>query len=77
MPRKRSVALAAWGEEGLLLVLRPQDDPEFPGAWGLPAVSLQGEETLEEAALRVAREKLGAEVSASYVAYRRELGGRR
>mgnify|MGYP003406475627 CR=1 FL=1 len=63
MPRKRSVALAAWGEEGLLLVLRPQDDPEFPGAWGLPAVSLQGEETLEEAALRVAREKLGAEVA--------------
>ena len=43
MPRKRSVALAAWGEEGLLLVLRPQDDPEFPGAWGLPAVILQGE----------------------------------
>ncbi|MGC8967209.1 MAG: NUDIX hydrolase [Thermus sp.] len=62
-PRKRSLALAAWGEEGLLLVLRPQEDPEFPGAWGLPAVSLQGEEALEEAAQRVAREKLGAGVA--------------
>jgi 8-oxo-dGTP diphosphatase len=59
VPKKRSVALAAWGEEGLLLVLRPPEDPEFGGAWGLPAVSLEGEETLEEACHRVAREKLG------------------
>ncbi|GGM93123.1 DNA mismatch repair protein MutT [Thermus composti] len=61
-PTKRSVALAAWGEEGLLLVQRPLED-EFGGAWGLPAVSLEGEETLEEAAFRVAREKLGAGVA--------------
>lgn len=63
LPKKRSLALAAWGEEGLLLVLRPQDDPEFPGAWGLPAVSLKPGETLEEAAQRVAQEKLSARVA--------------
>jgi ADP-ribose pyrophosphatase YjhB (NUDIX family) len=72
-PRKRSLALAAWGEEGLLLVLRPQDDPEFAGAWGLPAVSLKPEEALEEAAQRVAREKLGTEVALRFpVAFGRE-----
>jgi len=73
LPKKRSLALAAWGEEGLLLVLRPQDDPEFPGAWGLPAVSLEPGETLEEAAQRVAREKLGARVALRFpVAFGRE-----
>ncbi|WP_018110509.1 NUDIX domain-containing protein [Thermus igniterrae] len=60
---KRSVALAAWGAEGLLLVERPLEEAEFPGAWGLPAVSLEAGEALEEAAFRVAREKLGTEVA--------------
>lgn len=73
LPKKRSLALAAWGEEGLLLVLRPQDDLEFAGAWGLPAVSLEPGETLEEAAQRVAREKLGARVVLRFpVAFGRE-----
>jgi ADP-ribose pyrophosphatase YjhB (NUDIX family) len=61
-PLKRAVALAAWSEEGLLLVKRPEEDPEFAGAWGLPAVSLGNGEGPEEGALRVGREKLGAGV---------------
>lgn len=65
-PYKRSVALAAWGEAGLLLVQRPEEDPEFAGAWGLPAVSLAEGEALEEAAFRVAREKLGTEVAEAH-----------
>jgi len=70
---KRSVALAAWGEEGLLLVKRPEEDPEFPGVYGLPAVSQEEGESLEEAARRVAREKLSTEVRLRYpVAFGRE-----
>ena len=70
---KRSVALAAWGAEGLLLVQRPEEDPEFPGALGLPAVSLEEGEALEEAARRVAREKLATEVRLRHpVAFGRE-----
>jgi 8-oxo-dGTP diphosphatase len=70
---KRSVALAAWGAEGLLLVKRPEEDPEFPGVYGLPAVSPQEGESLEEAARRVAREKLSTEVQLHYpVAFGRE-----
>ncbi|WP_105317136.1 NUDIX hydrolase [Thermus tenuipuniceus] len=64
-PLKRAVALAAWSEEGLLLVKRPEEDPEFGGAWGLPAVSLVEGEGLEEVAFRVAQEKLQAEVAAA------------
>ncbi|WP_205387560.1 NUDIX hydrolase [Thermus caldifontis] len=61
-PLKRAVALAAWSDKGLLLVKRPEEDLEFGGAWGLPAVSLEEREGVEEGALRVGREKLGTEV---------------
>ncbi|MFN4070466.1 MAG: NUDIX hydrolase [Thermus caldifontis] len=44
------------------MVKRPEEDPEFGGAWGLPAVSLEEREGVEEGALRVGREKLGTEV---------------
>jgi len=61
-PRKRSVALViphqADGSE-LLAVLRPPHDEELPGVWGLPAGSVRVEETPEDAALRVGRQKLG------------------
>ncbi len=43
----------------VLLVLRPQDDPDLPDVWGLPAVSLRTGESWEEAVARVGREKLG------------------
>lgn len=41
---------------------RPDDDEELPGLWGLPAGTLAGRETWEEAVWRAGREKLGVEV---------------
>ena len=50
------------GPRGLLLVRRPDDDKDLPGAWGLPAVSLAAGESEEQAVLRAGRDKLGVEV---------------
>ena len=63
--QKRSVALAIrpqYDGSRVLLVRRPDDDDEFPGAWGLPAATCIGPETLEEAAQRIGQGKLGVEV---------------
>lgn len=49
----------------VLLVQRPEDDEEFAGMWGLPAASCIGEETPEQAARRVGRDKLGIDVAPS------------
>jgi 8-oxo-dGTP diphosphatase len=50
------------GPRGLLLVRRPDDDKDLPGAWGLPAVSLAAGESEQQAVLRAGRDKLGVEV---------------
>ena len=49
--------------DGVLLVRRPVDDERLPGVWGLPAASLAGDESEEDAVRRAGREKLGVEVS--------------
>ena len=62
---KRSVALAIQPRHDgsrVLIVQRPEDDDEFPGAWGLPAATCIGPETLEAAALRIGQRKLGAKI---------------
>lgn len=48
----------------LLAVRRPPDDDELPGAWGLPAATLDREigESFEEAVRRTGRAKLGVEL---------------
>lgn len=56
------MSLVIEGPEGLLLVRRPDDDRDLPGVWGLPAASLEGGESQEDAVRRSAREKLGVEV---------------
>ena len=48
--------------DGVLLVRRPDDDESLPGVWGLPAASLFGDESEEDAVRRAGREKLGVEV---------------
>jgi 8-oxo-dGTP diphosphatase len=48
--------------DGLLLVRRPDDDPDLPGVWGLPAASLSEGESEEDAVRRAGLEKLGVEV---------------
>lgn len=66
-PRKHSVALAIASPEEpgrLLLVLRPLDDDELPGVWGLPAGSLRPDETAQDTVLRVGRQKLGVALHA-------------
>jgi len=50
------------GPGGVLLVRRPDDDDSLPGMWGLPAVSLAGEESEEDGVRRAGREKLGVEL---------------
>ncbi len=41
-----------------LIVKRPDDDPDHGGKWGLPAITMETGELLEQAAERVCREKL-------------------
>ena len=43
----------------LLTVMRPEDDDDLPGVWGLPATSLRPGEEEERAARRVGETKLG------------------
>lgn len=43
----------------VLIVQRPDDDEDLPGAWGLPAGSLRPGESPEDAAARAGLEKLG------------------
>lgn len=58
---KRAVSVLVEGPGGsrLLAVRRPEDDEDLPGAWGLPAASLRGDESWAEAAARIGPEKLG------------------
>lgn len=61
--RAISIALERPARPGeLLLVRRPLDDPDLPGAWGLPAGSLRPGETWVEAVVRAGTEKLGVEL---------------
>ena len=62
---KRSISLAIRSHQQpgrVLLVQRPDDDDDLPGAWGLPAASLAGDESWEDAARRAGREKLGVDL---------------
>lgn len=63
-PRRTvSLAITASDDTGrMLVVLRPPDDPDLPGIWGLPAGRVGPGETPEAAAARVGREKLGVAV---------------
>jgi ADP-ribose pyrophosphatase YjhB (NUDIX family) len=56
------VSLVIERPEGLLLVRRPDDDEDLPGAWGLPAATLADGESEEDAVRRAGRDKLGVEV---------------
>ena len=57
---KQSVSFVITNDEGkILLVQRPPDDDDLPNVWGLPAGTLQKEETWEDGVLRAGREKLG------------------
>lgn len=64
-PLRHSVSLAIRAREHpgqVLIVRRPEDDTDLPGAWGLPAASLRAGEDAEAAGLRAAEGKLGVHV---------------
>lgn len=61
---KRSAALLIEKSGRVLLVKRPLEDAELPGVWGLPACSLEAEESWRQAARRCARVKLGVQLKA-------------
>lgn len=66
-PVKDVVACAVYrdaGRDEVLAVLRPEDDPDLPGIWGLPAASKKADELWEEVVARVGREKLGVSLAA-------------
>jgi len=63
---KESVAIVIRNPEhraGFLVVKRPDNDPDIPSVWELPAASLKKGETYEDAAHRCAQEKLGVKIS--------------
>lgn len=69
-PLRQAVAVAVHPPgrpDRVLTVLRPDDDPELPSTWGLPAGTLRGAEDWEEAARRVGRQKLGVELAVGEV----------
>ena len=67
---KKSVSLAIHDPTRpgqVLLVQRPADDEDLPDVWGLPAASLTGEESWEDAARRAGQDKLGVELDVGAV----------
>lgn len=63
---KRAVALTIYRDEDreeILSVLRPENDEDHPGVWGMPATSLKDGESWEDAVHRAADEKLGVDVN--------------
>ena len=63
-PIKNSIAFVIYNEDRtkFLSVQRPPDDESLPNIWGLPAGSLKGEESFEDAVLRAGVEKLGVKL---------------
>ncbi len=62
---RRAVAAVVRRNDGLVLAVRRPDEPgeELPGLWGLPAVTLHEEESVEEGVRRIGREKLAVELT--------------
>ena len=46
-----------------LTVRRPDDDPDLPGVWGLPAGSCRAGESVGDLVRRIGRDKLGIETA--------------
>ncbi|WP_419165235.1 NUDIX domain-containing protein [Candidatus Palauibacter sp.] len=62
-PGRAGASEAADGGPRWLTVRRPDDDPDLPGVWGLPAGSRAEGETAEALVHRIGREKLGVETA--------------
>jgi 8-oxo-dGTP diphosphatase len=60
---KHSIAVMIHRENQILTILRPEDDDELPGIWGLPAGTARGAETVEDVITRIGRDKLGVRLT--------------
>lgn len=61
-PVKTSVALVITNEKDEFLVIQRPKDDRLSNFWGFPAASIQEGESIEDAAHRAARTKLGVKV---------------
>jgi len=60
-PTKHAVAFVIYNKNRskFLVVQRPEDDENLPNVWGLPAGSIKGKESFEEATIKAGKQKLG------------------
>ena len=63
-PFKETVSLVITNKNGDFLAVKRPDDPndDLANVWGFPAVTLKDEESHQDAATRVGRQKLGVEI---------------
>ncbi len=63
-PVKNAISYVIYTEDRskFLIVKRPDDDENLPGAWGLPAGSVKEDESFEKATLRSGKQKLGVKL---------------
>ena len=64
---KQSASIVITGDKNEFLIVKRSMGDSFSGHWGFPAASVRGDETLEEVALRAARDKLGVEIEITKV----------
>ena len=60
--KRESVAIVIKDEDGRFLAVKRADDDSFPGMWSLPAATVRDGESLEDAAKRAAKDKLGVDI---------------
>jgi 8-oxo-dGTP diphosphatase len=63
-PNKGAVSLVITDNDNNFLAVKRADDPsdDLANVWGFPAVTLKQDESHQEAALRVGRQKLGVDI---------------
>jgi ADP-ribose pyrophosphatase YjhB (NUDIX family) len=62
IPVKHSVAVVISRGDEILSILRPADETELPGVWGLPAGTCRGSESIGDVIARIGRDKLGVKL---------------
>lgn len=63
-PNKEAVSLVITNDKGDFLAVKRANDPndDLAGVWGFPAVTLKENETHQEAAVRIGKQKLGVDI---------------
>jgi len=74
-PIKYAIAYLIYNEDRskFLIVQRPSDDEDLPNVWGLPAGSVRGNESFEDAVIRSGKEKLGVNLKIAKFIGRKDI----